>query len=334
MGNRALRVIQCGKETVFGTPVAATAVFGGLTDATVHPMVTIAQRRYLQGDYAPAHAAVVTDVRGKAVLTGDFTCEDFPIIGNCALKGGVTGVVVDTTGYTYAFPFPLTASPALEFRTWEFTDQQQEYQLASGLVESFVLTGGNGIDAVVGLQVNLIGPKIAKGTLTGALSSRAQTVMPCANMKLYIDALGGTIGTTIKADTLINWTYTYTTGLHMKKFQAGGTNPTTWGYGVPSAKLQMTAEFNSVAVAEVDAMLAGTGRLVKIIGENGLAGSSTAKYTLDAQIAGDITDVSDLWSDRDGNTIADFTVSARYDRGTFANWGKINVINKVVTLPG
>ena len=334
MGNRALRVCQVGKESTFATSVAATAVLGGLTDLTIHPIVTIAQRRYLQGDYAPAHAAVLTDVRGKMTLAGDFACEDFPIIGNNSIKGGVAGVVVDTSAYTYTFPFPLTANPAIESRTYEAYDGQQEYELGGALVESWTLSGGGGVDAVVGFSANIIAATAMKSTLTGALSSRAMTIMPCANMKLYIDALGGTLGSTIKADSLIAWTYTYNTGLHLKKFQSGGTSPTQFGYGVPSAKLQCTVEFNAVAAAEVDAMLAGTGRLYQLKGENGVAGSATAKYTLEADIAGDITDISDLWQDRDGNTIADFTVSARYDRGSFANWGKIIVINKVVTLPG
>ena len=334
MGNRALRVCQVGREVTWGTPVAATAVLGGLSDLTIDPQSSNIQRRFLQGDYAPAHAMVQTDLRAKGMVNGDFTCEDFPIIAECAIKGAVTGSVTDTTAYTYAFPFPMTASPAIEYRTWEFYDQQQEYQASGALIESFTLSGGNAIDSIVAFQANLLFGKVVKSTLTAALSSRAMTLMPCANMKLYIDALGGTIGTTVKADTLIGWTFTYNTGLHLKKFQSGGINPSQWGYGIPTWKLDMTAEFNSVGVAEVDAALAATGRLYRLIGENGLAGSSTAKYTLDLQLAGDIVNISDLWGDRDGNTIATFSLSGRYDRGAFANYGKLNVINKVAALPG
>lgn len=334
MGNRALRVCQVGKEVSWGTPVAATAVLGGLTDMTVKPQPTNVQRRFLQGDYAQSHAAVQTDLRAKAMLTGDFTLEDFPIFLEQAIKGGVTGSVTDTSAYTYAFPFPLTASPAVEARTYEFYDGQQEYQMSGALIESFTLTGAMNVDSVVGFQVNLLGAKIAKSSLTGALSSRAFTLMPCANMKLYCDDLGGTVGTTVKADTLIAWTLTYNTGLHLKKFQSGGINPTSWGYGVPTFTLKLTAEFNATAVAEIDKALAGTGRLWRVIGENGLVGAVTAKNTLDIQVAGDVTDIGDLWGDRDGNTIVDITVSGRYDRGTFANYGKINIINKVSALPG
>ena len=334
MGNRALRVCQIGKESVWGTSVPATAVFGGVEDVTIKPMITNTQRRYLRGDYAPAHAVVQTDTRGKAMLAGDFTYEDMPMILNSAIKGAVTGSVTDTSAYTYAFPFPLTASPALEPRTLEAYDGQQEYELTSGLVESFTLSGDATVDGVVKFSANWIGPAATKQSLTGALSARAVNPLACGNVKLYIDALGGTIGTTVKADTLISWQYTYTTGIHLKKFQTGTLAPSQFGYGLPSAQLVVTAEFNSVAVAELDAHIAGTGRLYKLLGEGGLAGSSTAKYTLDLQTAGDITDISDLWTDRDGNTTMQLTIKNRYDAGAFANWGKLNVINKVAALPG
>lgn len=334
MGNRALRVCQVGKESVWGTSVPATAVMGGIEDVTIKPMITNTQRRYLRGDYSPAHAVVQTDTRGKAMVSGDFTYEDLPMILNSAIKGGVTGTVTDTSAYTYAFPFPLTASPAVESRTWEAYDGQQEYELTSGLVESFTLSGAAANDGVVKFVANIIGVAATKSTLTGALTARVVNPLAAGNVKLYIDALGGTVGTTVKADTLIDWTFTYNTGLHLKKFQSGGLAPTLFGYGLPSAQLVVTAEFNSVAVAELDAHVAGTGRLYRILGEGGLAGSATAKYTLDIQCAGDITDASDLWGDRDGNTTMQLTIKNRYDAGAFANWGKINVINKVVTLPG
>jgi hypothetical protein len=333
VGVRALRVLQVGKETVLGTSVPATAVMGGITDFTGKPVITNSQRRYLRGDYAPFHSVVQTDSRGQLNIMGDFACEDFPILMNSSIKGAVTGSMSDTSAYTYAFPFPMTASPAIETRTWEWSDTQQEYEMTSGMVESFVLTGDANSD-VVKYTAKLIGLNVIKSTLTGALTGRAMTIMPASNMQLYIDALGGTIGTTVKASTLISWTFTYNTGLHLKKFASGGISPTLFGYGVPSATLQVIAEFNSVAVAEIDAHIAGTGRLYKLIGTNGLAGAVAALNTLDIQVAGDIITMNDLWGDLNGNTTMDITISNRYDAGAFANWGKLNVISKTATLLG
>ena len=332
-GTRALRVCQIGKETTFGTSVAATAVLMGVTELSGRPVYSNTQRRWLAGNYAPAHASVQTDKRGKVALSGDFTFEDMPMILNSAIKGAVASSLTDTSAYTYVFPFPLTASPAIESRTWEISDGLQEYELAGGIVESFSLSGVATDDGVVQFSVNVIGTDMVKSTITGALSSRTVETLPASMCALYIDAIGGTVGTTVKADTLISWTLDYTTGVHLKKFQSGGISPTQFGYGVPGVKLSVTAEFNAAAIAELDAYAANTGRLVRIIGLGTTAGA-TMKRTLQIDVAGDITDISDLWGDRDGNTTVDLTITARLDSGAFAKYGQISIVNKVLTLPG
>ncbi|WP_248418453.1 hypothetical protein, partial [Erwinia amylovora] len=85
-------------------------------------------------------------------------------------------------------------------------------------------------------------------------------------MKLYIDALGGTVGTTIKADTLISWSINYDSGAHLKQFQTGDTLPSALGYAKPAVTFSLTAEFNATGIAEVAAFLAGTGRLIRLEG--------------------------------------------------------------------
>lgn len=333
MGQRALRVLQVGKETTFGTSVPATAVMGGVTDFNFKPVIVNSQRRYLRGDYSPFHSVVQTDSRAQASITGDFTFEDFAILLESAIKGGVTGAVTDISAYTYSFPFPLTASPAVESRTWEFSDAQQGYKMTSGLVESFTLSGDANSD-VVKFTAKLAGILGAKATITGALTARSMTPLAASQMNLYIDAIGGTIATTVKANTLISWTYTYNTGLHLKKFASATISPTLFGYGIPSATLQVIAEFNAVAVAEIDAHIAGTGRLYRLEGLGAIAGSTTTKYTLQIDTAGDIITMSDLWGDLNGNTTMDITISSRYDPGAFANWGKLTIINKTAALLG
>ena len=331
-GATALRVCQVGKETVYGTSVAATAVLMGLTGMSFGPDYANSQRRWLQGNYAPAHATVQTDKRGHAAVNGDFLFEDFPFYGNKGIKGGVAGAVIDTSGYTWTFPFPLTASPALESATWEFYDGSQEYELPGGLVESFSLSGDATPEGVVQFGAKILSLDCVKSTVTGALSTRTVETLPCGMCQLYVDAIGGTVGSTIKADTLISWKLDYDNGAHLKKFMTGSLSPSAKGYNVPSVKLAMTCEFNAASIAEVDAYLANTGRLYRIKGLGTLAGASTAYKTLQIDIAGDV-DVNDMWSDRDGNTTVDFTVKARYDTGAFANYGQIVVINKSTTMP-
>lgn len=332
MGSTALRVCQVGKETTYGTSVAATAVLMGLTEMTFAPEYTNVQRRWLAGNYAPAHAAIQTDKRGKAKVSGDFTFEDFPFYGNKGIKGGVASSLTDTSAYTYTFPFPLTASPALESATWEFSDGSQEYEIAGGIIPAWSLSGDATPDGLVKFSADVAGTDCVKSTITGALTVRTVETLPCGMMQLYIDAIAGTVGTTVKANTLISWQLSYSGGTHVKKFQSGSLSPSAFGYGIPTVSLAMVAEFNSVGIAELDAYLANTGRLYRLVGLGSLAGASTAFRKLQIDIAGDLA-VSDMWTDRDGNTTASFTLNARLDTGAFANYGQIVIVNKVGTLP-
>ena len=323
--------MQIGKESVFGTSVAATAKMMGLTDLNGTPIVTNKQSRYLQGDYAPAHTVRLTDKRANAMCQGDFTFEDFPMILTAAVKGGVTGTGA-TADKTWTFPFPLGASAAVDLRTLEIYDGNQEYEIASAFVESFTLSGSAANDGLVQSSANWLGRELTKSTLTPALVNRAVEPLAVGGMTLKIDDFGGTIATTALTATLIDFNFNYNTGIHFKKFADGDVRPSAVGYGVPSATLTVTAEFNANAITELDKYLAGTGRLVEIAGLGSVLGGSNK--TLKLQTAGDITQVSNLWGDRDGNTTIQFTHAMRYDSATFANYAKIIVINGNATNPG
>lgn len=331
MGSTALKVAQIGTESVFGTSVAATAKLMGLTALSAKADITNKQTRYMQGDFAPAHTVRQTDSRASATLAGDFTYEDLPIYLTSAVLGSATGVGA-TADKTWTFPFPLASTASALGRTIEFYDNSQEYEITSAYLNSFSITGSAANDGLVQFTSNWIGQKLTKSTLTPSLTNRTVETLAVGSMSLYVDDFGGTMATTIKAATLIDFNFTYNTGIHFKKFADGAVYPSAIGYGVPSATLSITAEFNASAVTELDKYIAGTGRLVQLSGIGSVLGSSNR--TLKIQTAGDITSASELWGDRDGNTTIQFTHTMRYDTGTFGNYAKIIVINANATNPG
>lgn len=332
MGSRDLRVAQIGKQSVFGTPVAATAKLMGLTDLSGKPEITIKQSTYLQGDLAPSHAARATDKRGSAKLAGDLTFEDAPIYLTAALKGGVLGTGA-TADKTWDFPAPLATTPNVDLRTVEIHDGSQEYELTDAFINQLTIAGAAANDGLVTFSADWLGRELVKSTLTPALANRAIDTIPVGGMSLYVDAIGATIGTTIKAATLIDFSFQYNPNTHFKKFADGDIRPSAIGYARPTAQLMFTAEFNASAIAELDQYIAGTpGRLVRLVATGPTLGSSAKKFQLD--FAGDIMNVSDLWGDRDGNTTLQFTLSARYDSATFANYVKMQIVNGNATNPG
>lgn len=331
MGSTALKVLQIGKESTFGTSVAATAKFMGLTDLSATPLVTVKQSRYMQGDFAPSHTSRVTDKRASATTQGDFTYEDMPMILTAAVKGGVTGTGAGGDK-TWTFPFPLTSNANVDLRTLEFYDGNQEYEIASAFVESFTISGSAANDGLVTFSANWLGRELTKSTMTGALTNRAVETLAVGSMALKIDDFGGTIATTGLTASLIDFNFTYNTGIHFKKFSDGDVRPSAIGYGVPSATLAFSLEFNANAITELDKYIAGTGRLIELSGTGSVVGAGVK--TLKIQTAGDITSVGNLWGDRDGNTTLSFTNTMRYDSATFANFAKIIIINGNSANPG
>jgi hypothetical protein len=331
MGSTALKIAQLGTQTVFATAVAATAKMMGVTDVSGKPEFTNLQKRYMQGDYAPAHGARITDKRASAVLNGDFSFEDFLYVLESSVKGGVTPT--GTPDKTWDYPFPLTASPNVKQRTIEIYDGTQEYDIVGAVCSDWALSGAASNDGLVMFTSNWVGRDFVPDTLTPALANRSVETLPVGALALFIDDLGGTIGTTAKTSTLIDFSLTYNPGIHMKKFAGDAdVRPTTFGYGVPQVQLSVTYESNAAAHVEIAKYAAGTGRLIRLRGTGSLITGAIFK-TLQVDFAGDILSVDSLWGDRDGNSTIKMTLGARLDTATFGNYGKIQVINSVSTLP-
>lgn len=332
MGNSNLRVVQLGVETTWGTNVAATAKFMGVTDFNFKPAVTNTQRRYLEGAYTPVQKVVQTDKRGQAMIAGDFSFEDMPMVLQSAITGTTAGTGAGTDK-TWTFTFPTSSVTAFKSHTLEFYDGTQEWEMGGSIVSSFSLSGEAAPDGVVQFTSNWIGKEITSSTVTGALSTHTFEPLAASVCQLWIDDLGGTIGSTASTATLISWNFDYASNVHLKKFQDGAITTSTFGYGLPDATLQLTLEYNANGDTEIDKFVAGTGRLVRIKGLGTLLTGVIYK-TLQIDMAGDIVDIAELWGDRDGNTIAVVTLKPRYDAGAFASWGAITVINAVTPMPG
>jgi hypothetical protein len=321
MGTTALRKVQFGRESTWGTGVAAAAIMSGVSEFSFNPGITTALKRYLSGSFTPAQSSALVRQEPTAKISGDVTPEDVIYLLDSCVKGSVSPTGANP--YVYAFTFPTTAVGAIRPRTWEFYDGSQGWELNGGLVNKITFKGADGSDNVT-FDAELIGKQAVATTITGALSARSFTLLPTLQSALYIDGAGGTIGSTAVTATLIDWEYTVDMGLHTKFFMDGGTTATSWGYGIPSVMLKCSMEYNSSAHTELTAHLAATPKLIRIR----CTGSGDNKVDFD--IAGVATSMGDLFGDRDGNTIVEgLTYEARLDTGTFANYAAITVTNTV-----
>ena len=318
----ALRLVQMAKESTWGTAVnTAIAKMMVVTNFTVDPIIVNKPIRVIDGTTNPAQYNIQVARSGVATISGLCTPEYFPYI----LDSGFCAPIITGAGpFVYTFTAPTIATPmVINSRTLQFYDGNQCYLSNGSVVQSFDIMGA--ADDVWMYNSNWIAQNVLSGSVTASLANFTATPIPTASTVIKIDAIGGTVGTTTISATLIDFKLSVNNGNHLKPFLSGNLYPAAYGKGLFSASMVLTLEAGTNGVAELAAMLAGTGRLIELTGTNG---TSTVKI----QFAGDYTNVAPLWGDRNGNTTLQLTLVPRYDSATFASWLKIVCTSSTATL--
>jgi hypothetical protein len=177
-------------------------------------------------------------------------------------------------------------------------------------------------------SADLIAKSIDAGGSLAALSDRAVTLVASAETALYVDAWGGTIGTTAVATTAFSFELNIDTKRTLKHY-LGSLTPGGFAHGSAwEATLSIVMEFNATSKAFVDAMLSGSTlfqRQVRLKATNG-----TNIFQLD--FAGTQDGAPQIFDDEDGVSTVEIKLKALYN-STLGAWMKASVTNSVAALP-
>lgn len=194
------------------------------------------------------------------------------------LKMAVNSAITPTGAGPYVWTF--TPGNTLASATLEWDASGEEYEMNGCMCDSFALSGdANGDD----VQLEMSGPGKQRSTTTmTSLSDHATNVVQGWELKLYIDALGGTPGTTELATTLIRWNIEVQNGLARKR---RGDN-TRYIAGLARGRRMLTgsilAEMNSSTLTEITNQEAVTERLIRLeLGNNVDAGGGNYYMYID-----------------------------------------------------
>lgn len=322
-------VIQLGREATAGTAVDATTIWRG-------EMASIKDEREIQetaehlGILAPTFRTVTT-FKGATLAIPETTCtfEQAPHVFEAAIKAATPS---GAGPYTRDYPFPVGSTlNTLKYYTIEtgntvVTDENAEMEYS--FVESFKLSG-NSDDGRWMLSSNWRGRQRTVTTLTAALS--APSVEDCLFEKtaLYIDATGGTIGTTQLSGVLRSAEISVETGNRTVRTAEGN----QYYYAVkPHAanpvitySLQFELESGSVVADERAIYESQAYRLFRLT----CSGSSSRSMRI--SFAGRYTAVGDF-TNADGNTVITLEGKAAYSSAD-SLFFDIRVINSVSALP-
>lgn len=211
-GVYSANVMQFGRESTAGTAVPATGIWRGpATDIEDGRVIYHPGKEESVGLLVPTDRTYVGQLLAMlAMPETELTFEQLPHI----LEAGIKTATPSGAGpYMRAYNRAVAAVPAIKTYTLEAGNvvAGDVHEMEYGFVESFTLSGKQGEAWKV--SANWRGRQKTSTTLTSALSLAAVEEALFSKTSLYIDASGGTIGSTQKAGVLLEASIQVNTGI-------------------------------------------------------------------------------------------------------------------------
>lgn len=270
MSDIALRKWQIGLESTYGTAVAATRPwYGQGAIKPVSPEPTM--RNEDRGSYDAFHRASQPVLHYDWEFSGGLDLDD--VVEQLKLAVNSTTTPSGAGPYVWAF----TPGNNLASMTAEWDASGKVWELDGCQADTFKLSGrANGED--VELEMSGPGRARADSSLT-SLSDHTTNVVQGWELKLYIDGLGDTPGTTEVAGTIISWEVEVVNAL-TRRHKGDNTryiNALTRGRRMISGNILLC--LNSSALTEITNQEAVTERLLRLeIGNNTIISGADKYY--------------------------------------------------------
>lgn len=333
-GIKGLVKAQFSKETTLGTEVNASTLWRGmaLLQDESEPVYAEEDVGIIGGvgrTYTPKEDAVIELDETEA------TFEQLPYLFNMGIRG-VAGVQDGAgSGYVYTYPFPTTSIFTPYTYTWELGDNQQAEIMTAVFAEEITISGASEESWM--MSGNLRGwiATDPTTTFTGSLAIPAVEEIIFGKTKLYIDAIGGTIGSTQKTNTFLSFELTIN-NIYQAVWTGDGVNKNFTFIKMnsePEITLEFTLEHDATSVAERVIRRGRTGRQIRIDGI-GSALTTTATHSTKLcriDLVGTYEEPEEM-DEEDGNMILNFKLRNHYHQ-TPASRGSIVVVNQLSTLP-
>jgi hypothetical protein len=325
-----IRKLQVGKETTAGVEVNATHIWygTGMPDDRSEAIFPEENVGYISGSdrsYIPKLDC------GFVFDQTECTFEQSPIIFSAAIKNVVTGAA-DTGGSGKIYTYTATTTQQQLPRTWtlEGGDDQQEEQVLHGFVEDFSLSGA--AEEAVKISANWRGKTLSPSSFTTGLTLQPVEEVLFGKGRLYIDDADGTIGTSVKSNTFLNFDLSWKTGYKAVWTADGSLDFSFMKQVKPEIEMRVTFEHDGTAVAEKAKKVASVSRLIRVKFE-GSALTTAGGYTYKTLII----DLAGKWQrfemieNRDGNDVVTGIFRAGYN-ATSGLYARVIVVNEVASV--
>ncbi len=324
-GELDLLLIQSGLESTWGTNVASTVKLMGMTDLELDPGVEQKPLPDQRGSLAPGHESQITMIAPKGSYGGWASYEDI----HYWLEGMVGAVAPSGGGpYTRAGAAPLAAQITGRAQTLVYGGPEGIYGINGALPTTFVFEVNTSEEAK--FSGDLIGKDRVIDTLD-ALSDRVVTPIMADHVKIYLDAVGGTIGATEMAALGFSVELTVEANRsgkhHLSALTASGVRGPRWS-GALKAVLELDATIVNPLMDELFTVKASIANFEKQVRIACISGTDT----LLLDFAGFQEAAPVAFTDEDGIVTVELNLTGKYN-AALANWFKYTGDNDVSALP-
>lgn len=318
------RAHQFGKQSVIGTPVAATRRIAWKGTPDINPNWTD-QEDADTGliDVALPPYRVRPDLTAPG-LGGLASYEDLPLLFAAGLRGGVSPTG-GGTAKTWVFTGLSGTNTDLDYFTYQFADDvvRDGLQMSGGIVESWELAWDESQGPwTISSDWRFAGVNAHVTPTAGLQVGSNLPLIFGADTAVYIDDTSGGIGGTILSDTVHSGSIKVTNEIDIKTFSNGSnTRFAVPGYALVGRTIEATFRF-----AKTDAIIAALNsetvdwlsadpvtRYVKILAQSTALAQASTPYSLDLRLSG-------TWRTRSegeigGNSVVELMLKGRYDAG-------------------
>lgn len=322
----SLRLYQVGIQSAFGTAVAATAKIWA-ESLTVTPLGIMNRPDVADGGVIAAHSGTefVTRRGVQWTLRGPLAYEQLQTFLLAGIDGSVTGSGTAPTVWTFTQAFG-TINTAPKYLTIErrFSDgtTPDDFEMADCFVTQIRIS--KGADERLDMEISGFGRIDADSTLTSSQALPTNESIPYALSTVSQDSSWANLGNTALSLQVLDWSFTYNTGL-FPRYTADGRSNLDYndrgGPVRPSWNITLRLRAGTNFATEKAAALAATLRAIEIA----TAGTNSRALTISALVKHEGPEITEMETDEGEDVF-----SVNYVTATDGTNGASIVVSTVV----
>lgn len=332
-GIKRLRKIQLGRESTAGTAVAATTIWRGPAVQAEDERMNVMPEENVGVSSATTRQYTAGLLASLSFPETEATFEQVQHIYESGIKTVTPTQDGAGTDYIGVYPLPSGDANTIKTYTLESGDNKVEEEIEYAFTSEFTLSGK--INEAIKMSHKMVGRQALVTSFTGALSIPSVHEMLFNKSKLYIDNVGGTIGTTQIQNTWIGFNLKVTTGW---KAQPTGDGNLYFSFSdFIGAKGTLELEFlkNATSAAERVLYRANTPRMFRIKTEGNALTTPGTTYSVLTHLmdgAGMYTAFGPGNDESEGSNVMKATMELAYD-STAAKFLQFTTVNELSAVP-